>query len=183
MRTFHPLAASVLVLAATAHAQAFDVDIHPAEIETFDVSGRTIDEVSGRLGLGHVAHTRWHVGWKYAFEQSGTCRLKDFRVDVSATIRMPRWVDRDSASPADRRTWDTFDAAMRKHEEGHRENGIHAGQELSREIPLIGSRGDCGQLKAAIEETANRIIAKYGQADADYDRVTNHGLTQGAVLR
>jgi predicted secreted Zn-dependent protease len=175
--------AIVLAFAPTAHAQPFNVEIHPAEIETFDVSGRTIDEVSGRLGLGHVARTRWHVGWKYAFEESGTCRLKDFRVAVSATIRMPRWVDRDAASPADRRTWDTFDAAMRKHEEGHRENGIHAGQELAREIPGVGPRGDCGQLKAAIEQTANRIIAKYGEADADYDRVTNHGLTQGAVLR
>ncbi|MGZ5038717.1 MAG: DUF922 domain-containing protein [Usitatibacter sp.] len=183
MSTLHSLAASVLVLAGTAHAQAFNVDIHPAEVETFDVSGRTIDEVSGRLGIGHVAHTHWHVAWKYALEESGTCRLKDFRVDVTATIRMPRWADRDSASPADQRTWDGFEGAVRKHEEGHLENGIHAGEELAREAPRIGSRGDCGQLRAAIDETAKRIIAKYGQADADYDRLTNHGLTQGALLR
>jgi predicted secreted Zn-dependent protease len=173
----------LLALVTTAHAQEVKVEIHPAEIETYDVSGRTVDEVSSRLGLGHVARTRWRVSWKYTFEESGACRLKDFLVDVSATIRMPRWVDRDSASPADRRTWDAFDDATRKHEEGHRENGIHAGQELARDIPGVGPRGDCGQLKGAIQQIADRIIAKYGEADADYDRVTHNGLTQGAVLR
>jgi predicted secreted Zn-dependent protease len=175
--------AIALAFASTAHAQEVKVEIHPAEIENYDVPGRTVGDVSSRLGAGHVAHTRWHVGWKYTFEESSACRLKDFRIDVSATIRMPRWADRDSASPADRRTWDAFDDAMRRHEEGHRENGIHAGQELAREIPGIGARGDCGQLKAAIEQLANRIIAKYGEADEDYDRATHHGVTQGAVLR
>jgi predicted secreted Zn-dependent protease len=173
----------LLALATTAHAQEVKVEIHPAEIETYDVSGRTVDEVSSRLGLGHVARTRWRVSWKYTFEESGACRLKDFLIDVNATIRMPRWVDRDSASPADRRTWDAFDDATRKHEEGHRENGIHAGQELARDILGVGSRGDCGQLKAAIGELANRIVAKYGDADAEYDRVTHNGVTQGAILR
>jgi predicted secreted Zn-dependent protease len=184
MSTSRIFAAIVLASAVTAHAQEIKIEIHGAEVESYDVSGRTVGEVSSRIGIGHAAHTRWHVGWKYTFEQSGAaCRLKDFRIDVSATIRMPRWVDRDSASPADRRTWDAFDEATRRHEEGHRENGIHAGQELARDIPGLGSRGDCGQLKAAIEGLANRIIAKYGEADVEYDRITNHGLTQGAVLR
>jgi predicted secreted Zn-dependent protease len=183
MQTSRILAPVVFALATSAHAQEAKVEIHPAEIETYDVSGRTIEEVSGRLGLGHVARTRWRVSWKYTFEESGTCRLKDFLVDVNATIRMPRWVDRDSASPADRRTWDTFDDAMRKHEEGHRENGIHAGQDIARDVPGVGPRADCGQLKAAVAELANRITAKYGEADAEYDRVTHNGLTQGAILR
>src|ERR1700694_264793 len=106
-------------MATTVHGQAVEVEVHPAQVETYDVHGRNITEVAARLGSGHVALTRWRVTWKYTLEELSVCRLKSFRVDVTAKIRMPRWADRDTAPPAARASWDAFYAAMRKHEDGH----------------------------------------------------------------
>lgn len=177
------LAAIALALATAAHGQAIQVEVHPARIETYDVRGRTIADVAARIGSGHVARTRWRVTWKYTFEESAACRLKKFTVDVSATIRMPRWADRDAASPAARASWDAFHEATRKHEEGHRDYGVRAGRELASEIRALGPRNDCRRLKAGVEETASRVIASYQDADREYDRVTRHGIAQGAILR
>jgi predicted secreted Zn-dependent protease len=172
-----------LLAAAGASAESFDVEIHPAVIQTYDVHGRTRDELGTNLGPGHVADTRWRVEWKYRFESTKACRLTSFRVDVTARIRMPRWVERGAAAPKLRASWDAFDSALRKHEEGHREHGIEAGREIAREARSLGARGDCAALRAEVERMANAVIDRFHLQDEAYDRATQHGVRQGAILR
>jgi predicted secreted Zn-dependent protease len=174
---------AALAFATAVHGQAVAVEVHPALMETYDVHGRDIAEVASRLGSGHVASTRWRVTWKYTLEESGSCRLKSFRVDVTAKIRMPRWANRDASPPKARASWDAFNDAMRKHEEGHRDHGVRAGRELARQIRTLGSRSDCRRLRADVDMTGDRVIATFQAEDNEYDRVTRHGISQGAILR
>ena len=157
--------------------------MHPAQLETYEVHGRNVAEVAAKLGSGHIASTRWRVTWKYTLEESKGCRLKDFRVDVTAKIRMPRWADRDAAPAKARASWDAFREAIRKHEEGHRDHGVRAGRELGREIRRVGSRSDCRRLRADVDMIGDRVTARFQAADNEYDRVTRHGISQGAILR
>jgi predicted secreted Zn-dependent protease len=177
------IAIAVLGLATAAHGQAVEVEVHPARIETYDVRGRGIEEVKAAFGPDYVARTRWRVDWKYGFQESGGCRLTTFRVEVTATIRMPRWADRDQATPQARATWDAFEAAMLKHEEGHRDNGIQAGRELARQMREFETRPDCRRLQDDVAAIGARVIATFNAADIEYDRVTRHGYEQGGVLR
>ena len=176
-------AIAALGFAIAVHGQAVELEVHPAQVETYDVHGRNIAEVAARLGSGHVALTRWRVTWKYTLAESAGCRVKAFRVDVTAKIRMPRWADRGTAPPKARVSWDAFRDAMRKHEEGHRDHGVRAGRELARRIRSVGSRGDCRRLRADVDMIGDRVIASFHAADNDYDRVTRHGISQGAILR
>lgn len=174
---------AALAFATLSHAQSVEVEVHPAALDLYDVRGRDIAAVKAAFGSGHVAKTRWRVSWNYKFQQTDSCRLTHFRVDTTATIRMPRWADRDKASRADRAHWDAFDAAMRKHEEGHREHGIRAAREIARQVRGFGTRPDCQRLKSDVAALGARVIETYNAADIEYDRVTRHGFEQGAILR
>jgi predicted secreted Zn-dependent protease len=158
------------------------VEVHPAVLDLYDVRGRDIAAVKTAFGPGYVAHTNWHVNWKYRYQQAGGCGFISFRVDVTATIRMPRWVDRDRATPQDRATWDKFKAAMELHEDGHREHGIRAGREIARQVQGMGVRSNCAQLEGDVAAIGARVIATFNAADIEYDRVTRHGFEQGGKL-
>ena len=172
-----------LGLAGAAQGQAIEVDVRPAVVEHYGVRGRDIAAVAASLGSGHIALTRWRVTWKYRLEESRACRLKSFQVEVTAKIRMPRWVDRDAAPPKARARWDAFIEAVRKHEEGHRDHGVAAGRELARAVRVLGNRGDCRKLRTELDQLGERVTASYQALDREYDRATRHGITQGAILR
>jgi predicted secreted Zn-dependent protease len=183
MKLIHLMGMLAMASAPLVHADAIQLEIHPAETETYAVKGRTLHEAATSMGSGHVALTRWRVAWKYSLEGTTACRLKSFHVDVTTKFRMPRWVDRDSAPMAARKSWDTFFEAIKRHEEGHREHGEAAGREIAREVRALSPRGDCRATRAELDRIGSAAVARYKERDDEYDRMTRHGISQGAILR
>jgi predicted secreted Zn-dependent protease len=159
----------------------------------YPVSGRTAHDLKAQMkkaGPGAEskiwgdARTKWQVNWNYGLMQvSGGCRINGVTTSVHVTFIMPRWANQADGSPELKETWDKFVNALQKHEDGHKEHGIHAAQEIESEIARLQPMRSCGEVQSAANRRANTIIEKYRKKDLYYDILTIHGTTQGAVFR
>jgi len=125
----------------------------------YDVSGATAGALKQDMHKngpgGFAAYTRWHVSW-----------TSDCKVALKITYTLPRLKNRNQVSLPLRRRWDRMLDNLRFHEAGHAENGISA----AREILATGC------------QTPDIVTKKWMERDKAYDKATDHGKTQGAVL-
>jgi predicted secreted Zn-dependent protease len=174
---------ALLVLAAAgapARAQMF----YTEEREYYDIRGSSVGELQGeiaRLGPGNfAAHVRPWVGARYEFRRDGArCWLTSSRVDVKVTFLMPRWVgppgDHEELRPAWRRMW----WKLKRHEDGHKNNWLHAGAAIENALRVLPPEPDCKILERVANATVQRLLERHQKNDLDYDRRTQHGRKQG----
>ena len=79
---------------------------------------------------------------------------------------MPKLKNPSKTPKKVRKEFDEMYAALLRHERNHGKNGIRA----ARDIEKAKCKG------------GDAIIARYLQADKDYDRKTKHGKTEGVRL-
>jgi predicted secreted Zn-dependent protease len=95
-------------------------------------------------------------------------------------ILLPHWVPGPGVGAEQLRQWERFSAALKVHEEGHVEHGIQLSNALAQ---LSGMQApSCGEVESKLKQRADDLIRSYSNVDVEYDRTTNHGATQGAVL-
>lgn len=173
-------------------APGSDVEVQPVEMEYFTVSGLTAPDIRHAMrqnapkdaeGKPRWGRAFWRLRWKYTRETTSGCRIGTLAIIVTSRMQMPQWPDRAKA-PADvQGKWDTFYRALLAHENGHRDNGIRAANDLARRFRGLGAQRDCATLDAEIENAGRRVISEYHLVDKAYDRSTDHGVSQGAVFR
>ena len=105
--------------------------------------------------------------------------MTGWNIDLAAVIKLPQITNTTAQQQAQ---FDKFIAALRVHELGHYEHGKQAAQELDQAILAIPEMDNCQDIGAAADEAGHRILRKYSDIDVQYDAVTSHGRTQGAVL-
>jgi predicted secreted Zn-dependent protease len=158
----------------------------------YNVSGATADEVWTDIiakspvrqhGKQHVAYTRWHVNWKFWWLDRGDrCEISKVETSLDVTYTLPR-LEQDSPIPEQLLTsWQTYYTALFEHEQGHRDFGIEAAEEIENSISAMGDRDDCKRLEHAANEIGHSVISKYSRIEKEYDLSTNHGLNTGAVF-
>lgn len=133
--------------------------------------------------MGGDARTKWEVRWRYGFTQiPGGCRIQNVATSVHVTYIMPRWKNPADGSPELREKWGKFVKALQTHEDGHKDHGIHAAQEIEAETAQQRPLRSCNEVQRAANSTADSILEKYRKKDLYYDILTIHGSTQGAVF-
>ena len=169
-----------------------EVEVQPVEMEYFRVSGATLAQLRDTMretapkdaeGLPRWGMARWRLRWKFEHAHATDCRIGKFTITVTSRILMPRWVDREKAPQALQDTWERFYRALLLHENGHRDNGIRAANDLARRLRGMSAHPDCASLNAEIENVGQRIVGEYSLVDKAYDRSTDHGVSQGAHFR
>lgn len=132
-------------------------------------------------GEHYHAYTRWSVSWNYHWFESasGVCRITDATVTVSSTITLPRLETGDTAQ---RSAFARYLGALKTHELGHHAIGMQAGAAVERALLTLPPASHCTALETQANAIANRTLAGFSSADADYDRATDHGRSQGASL-
>jgi len=142
-----------------------------------------LNDVSPIRRNGRVFHgyTKWQIKWNFWWrEQPGrSCQLTKVKTSVAGTITLPRI---SGASPAQRREFDRYVAALKEHELGHQAIGREAALEVDREILALSAMKDCKALERTANETGSRIVEKFKERELRYDLNTDHGRTQGAYL-
>ena len=78
--------------------------------------------------------------------------------------------------------WARFATALARHEDGHSRLALAAVAELHKQVAALSDDLDCDTLKKSINDIAKKTLDDFRKRDADYDRATNHGVTQGASL-
>jgi len=127
------------------------------------------------------ARTDWDVHWSYQTISSVTeCRLRSVEIRTTITITLPKWVPSSNAAPDLQQRWETYLKALLKHEEGHRALAQIAAADVGKQVRSIKGAASCDALGESITTKANATIAEYREKEAQYDRKTEHGATQGA---
>lgn len=154
-----------------------------SDVTEYVVTGRTIpdlvramrekgNEFEGRRFAGTAKSS---ISWRWEYESHlSRCSFKDVTVTVVSQVDMPRWV-RDST--ADARTvawWDAMEKRLFEHEVGHIRISRDAAKAI-RESTRLLTDASCDQLGHRANRTAQDILAKSREAQADYDRRTAHG--------
>ncbi|MET0552441.1 MAG: DUF922 domain-containing protein [Vicinamibacteria bacterium] len=168
----------------------------PATVsETFDyyeVTGSTAAELRASMdrngpnkspsGRSSAGFAQWDVEWSYLWTAtSDECRLTRVSTSLTVNITLPRWssVDRPVELAA---RWRRFVDALRTHEDGHAQNGRDATRVIGEKLRALPPEPDCPALAAAIQKTAEGVLAEYRARDVSYDLRTAHGLTQGTLF-
>ncbi|MEO8156780.1 MAG: DUF922 domain-containing protein [Betaproteobacteria bacterium] len=137
----------------------------------------------GADGTHYAGRTRWDIKWQFRHEQKDAiCSMTEAAVYVGIAQTMPKWRGESRGVPGLKALWSKFIDALQRHEDGHKEHGVKAGREIEAAVLAVKPASNCEDLAAAANAAAQGIVAKYKALDADYDRTTNHGRSQGATL-
>lgn len=123
----------------------------------------------------------WNLRWTYRYAPAGgACRIREVRVELRSATTMPRWVDRERADSALIRDWDLAMAALRTHENGHRDIAYRAAREVHRAVERV-SAPTCGSIAARANARGQEVLRRFKEMNRRYDEETEHGGRQGLV--
>lgn len=168
---------------------------HELQVERNDrqyaVRGATLEQLRADLKANGVADDAGQfysgvattgLGYTYQFrEQPGGCGVADVRVLLQVSLTTPAWQGRWTSGPALAATWDRYVSALQVHEDGHINLARQAADRLGAKVEALSAPG-CPALEARAKALRDEAMEALKQAHADYDRATDHGRTQGAVL-
>jgi predicted secreted Zn-dependent protease len=133
--------------------------------------------------IHYDAKTDWYVRSFYNFAMTGNqCTIKGATANVDILFTLPKWTPPSGASRSLLTQWQQYMTALQVHENGHKQHGIEAGQEVVQTLMNLPAATSCQTLKSIANSAIQKTIKRYNQKDIDYDEITKHGLTQGAVF-
>ena len=139
-------------------------------------------DFSGRTKT-FAGQSDWYVDWAPCLEPRGAgCRLGGVSAVAYVTYTLPRWADRNFAVEQVGARWDRYATNLLAHERGHGAVALEVARRF--EVELVGLV-DMERCEDVTDEAARRVdaIIRHGETmQNEYDRVTEHGSTQGAVF-
>ena len=152
------------------------------EVRYYDVSGRTPAEIRASLnrsnrvdphtGARVDAYTAWSLDWRVPYGPDGRCRLDRAEVTLKVEVGLPRLVRTDRVPPALLERWQRYRAALEAHEGTHARNAYQGRKAMLEAIRRAGAIG--------ADEAADDVMDALRRRNAEYDRLTRHGATEGA---
>jgi len=124
-------------------------------------------------GTINDAVTDWYIRWRWPVV-NGVCNLAEVEMTFSGDVVLPRLSEADRLSQADRDDWNRYMTALIAHEADHLRHAYENMEDVAAAI-RGASCEDANDAGAA----AIRVLTQF---DIDYDRETQHGITQGAVF-
>jgi len=183
----------VLCLLAPTLASSAGQATNPAITTThnyYTITGSTASQLRQQMNqLGPVqangkrfdAITRWHVRWSYRYAiHNSRCQITTNQVRAEIAITLPQWRSPARVSGTLVQQWQRYITALQHHENGHRDHGIGAARDVVKALKTFPAYPTCPQLASSADAAMLRIIERYSRKDVEYDRLTNHGATQGA---
>lgn len=156
----------------------------------YNINGATANDLRHQMDrfgpaderrVHHDAYTEWYVDWHYSYVVANDgCERGPITVTVSITQTFPKWDPPPEAPPSLIKQWNTYLEALQLHENGHREIGIEAGEEVLRTLSELSSYPTCGELEQIADRKGQIVLDEYRQKEVNYDRTTEHGERQEA---
>ena len=185
---------SIAFLSGLLYLISFGVNaetVESTEYRYYEISPRSAYEIKPELmrrspirerGGSFNGHTDWLVNWSFS-STSGAygCQLNSYQTTVHVIHTLPKL----SSYVTDKRTievFNTFNEALTQHEVNHGNNGLAAAREIDKAFSEIQPQQNCRNLERMINDIGNSIVQKYIYADREYDRTTQNGFTEGAVI-
>jgi predicted secreted Zn-dependent protease len=159
----------------------------------YDIEGRTASELRQQMNRKGVrwtngniydAYTGWNVKWNYRYRltDDNSCSIGSVNTTLSVEFRLPRWENYDRGPAALKKRWDAYMQALRRHENGHKDIGLQAANEIERSIAELDPDVTCDAVTETANQLGRRILSEYAAKERAYDAQTNFGETQGAMF-
>ena len=178
-----PVAAWLLLVASAAFADRDDFTV-----EYFTVQGETSLALSaeieakgpvGENGRHSDGYTRWNMSWTFGMNTDATgCVASSVSVDLDIHMILPHWDTPPGADPRLIARWNRYLAALRGHEDGHRQRAEATAGDMRRAL-LRERAADCPTLERRLDSMANQLLSDLRERQAAYDRETDFGRSQG----
>jgi predicted secreted Zn-dependent protease len=127
--------------------------------------------------------TDWKIRYNMSVASTGNgCRLNSVTVRTAVTITLPTLQVPPGTEPQVTKTWQQYLVKLMAHEQKHLGMARASAHEMLRRIQSVGTDRDCGVLKSRINSVASQVMKECTRQQADYDRRTRHGVTEGVVL-
>lgn len=158
-------------------------DIKPDSV--YDLANEIENNTPIKFGKTRFhARTSWQVKWKYKWrKQQGICYITGNITSLDISYTMPRISLNYDVSGRVNTVFNHYYNALFKHEQGHYDWGLLAANEVEKKLLNFGSSTDCQNLDMNVKHAIEKIIEKYKKRDADYDKVSDHGRSQGVSLK
>ncbi|MDB5164702.1 MAG: hypothetical protein JWL89_328 [Candidatus Saccharibacteria bacterium] len=160
----------------------------------YTVYGNTVSQISTQMAVctpvsdngsdRFAASTDYALNWNFRYQDKGdgVCTVTNASVGITIAEIFPSWQPSAGAAAGLSGSWQTFIHNLAAHEAGHVSLDQAAAATILSDLQSIPAT-DCGRI---LEVAAGRVssnIAALNSANDAYDAATNHGATQGAVLR
>jgi predicted secreted Zn-dependent protease len=180
------LVVALCVGAASAHAEVSQnlswrtYDVYQRDGESLLAAIKAVSPVRQNGKIFH-GNTNWHVKWNYRWRERerGGCAVTSVSVTADGVITLPKLVE---ATEHAERQFKPYIKALTEHELGHFRIGLEAARAIERGLKSLPPQADCRTLQSRGDATARQILGEYKERNSEYDRQTQHGRTQGAVL-
>ncbi|GHC60480.1 DUF922 domain-containing Zn-dependent protease [Limoniibacter endophyticus] len=148
----------------------------------FSIKGSTIDEIEKELsahgpnvamtGRRHPGATQLEFVTKLDYKEiSRGCIISRARVQVKASVILPKWRGTKEANGLTRLIWNTLAADIKRHEESHVVIAKNHAREMEDRLLKSGRHRDCKAARTFAAGIVDRVITKHDQAQADFDRI------------
>jgi len=189
--------ALLLVLASCAaaeHEQAAAVAaevVESFEVQPYVVSGSTITQLRTALralrpaasdGARFDAITRWEIKYRYQFDPDaiGGCGTAGAQVHLEMHMEFPTLAG--DVPPQTRIALESYLTALRVHEDGHVKIDREIAAAVVEAVRATPAQPSCERLREAVRAATGRVMEEGHARNREYDAMTRHGATQGAVF-
>lgn len=155
----------------------------------YDVSGSSLREIRQSIvrsrphKVDRDALTEWHIRTRCAAARiRREYRSSGFTTTTTVRITLPRWHPPPEAPEELIQQWNRYIRSLTEHEIGHGRIAEAAAREMQRRVDLLGTRSSSDEVLSAVEQVVNATLEEFRERERDYDRLTEHGATQGAIL-
>jgi predicted secreted Zn-dependent protease len=178
--------AAALLVAAPACADRNDF-----AIGYFTVTSTTARGISAELdtkgpvgenGRHSDGYTHWAIDWSFDLDpEDSVCKVGTVVVNLDILMTLPRWQPNADPDPALIARWNRYLAALRVHENGHRERAESAARDVRRTLTMERPARDCDTLRSRLNSRANALLDALRDRQAAYDQETVFGQKQGVI--
>ncbi len=148
----------------------------------FPVGGRTAAELDAELskrgpmmkrsGSRHPGATKIKWGGSVTYvRRNNRCAVGEAKVVLSTQIILPRWKNRNRATPSLALIWDTLASDIKRHEERHAEIARTHARDLERKLRRLPSEPDCERMQARVDRATADAVARHDADQARFDRI------------
>jgi predicted secreted Zn-dependent protease len=150
------------------------------EVETYEVVGHSARDIrtsiNQRRDGDYDARTDWNIRWR-----PDDCASSRWTISLDVLYVLPEWNASEEDDVALIDAWTTYMDALYCHEYGHGRLAVQCANEVYDAVSALPG-GDCTTLQSRAETVAQNVLDTCRERDIDYDDVTNHGATMGAVF-
>lgn len=128
-----------------------------------------------------LGNTFWRHHWTYKYNTNRKhCFITQLTLTTDITITLPKLTN---ARLKQQKLFDAYLIKLQAHETNHAKLALQYNDNLERALKQIKPRTSCAQLDRVINNTAKQYSKALKQANARYDKQTNHGATEGVALK